>query len=175
MKIRYQNTPRDLTRIYQFSATSKISAARTQHYTRAVFLSLLFAIGAYGCLPDQPFIASLMIAGGFMFARANYKAGRHFLKLMRNASPAGPRRDIELEVLDKGLLERASGVESFAPWDSILRHLVVDDALLIELRSGGWAVIPKSTVDDQSALLTLIKTLEEQGGTANRAERDGRP
>lgn len=48
-----------------------------------------------------------------------------------------------LEINEDGLHEEVEGVRSFAPWPCVLGYAHSNDVLLVRLKAGLWALVPR--------------------------------
>jgi hypothetical protein len=69
---------------------------------------------------------------------------RTYDKAVTSAFASRPPRRVTLLVDDRGILEKVEGIESFVPWVAVRSSVAAGQTLLIELKAGLWAIVPKS-------------------------------
>ena len=77
---------------------------------------------------------------------------------------AGRSRAVRVVVDEKGLLETIEGVESFAPWASVVSYRVWEERVFVRLKSEMLATVPRCSLQEGSSSVDdLIALLRERG------------
>jgi len=75
-----------------------------------------------------------------------------------------PTRRHRLEISDRGLHETVEGIQSYVPWQSVLRFAIHRGVLLIELNGGLWAMVPSDSLFPSSGTLEqAVQELRKRG------------
>lgn len=83
---------------------------------------------------------------------------------MRSAAGLREEKQVRLVVDEAGLHETVEGIESFAPWSSVLSFGIHDEVLLVQLKGGLWALIPNYALKQPSASVEeLVAELKRRG------------
>lgn len=160
----YSNTPQDYLAQHGLCNPDAYHIARRLHYR---FLALPFWAMILGIcaamLANNAVLACLIIvAVGFPLCMSIPFAARYRSAVEQSLGSRSPT-EVRLEVTDDGLHETVEGIQSFAPWSSVLRFEVFHETLFIALAANRWAIIPRRSLSpSSSAFDDLVNVLQER-------------
>lgn len=156
MTLRYRNEAEDFEAHFWLENPDADRNHTRESVAGVVLWWVMMGFGIFVGILAEFLFASILFAvfllnsfRGFVGIRRRYRGAiRHQCKQIRETA-------IELEVSDGGLLERSDGIESLAPWESVVGYRENGKLIVIRLSNGLLAIVPKRFLEPEEEAFLL--------------------